>query len=141
MIGKIFGYSYRIEEDTEFNIKVNDIDPEFLEDIIREVQDYGYKALETVMTKADFDRLKIPNAQITDAPNGNINNGSLQEIVRKSIRYTLPLSYPLLGSLSGSLQNKIEEYTNFDDKKGFMEQFFHLMVELRILEKEINYQI
>ena len=119
LIGKIFGYSYRIEEDTEFNIKVNDIDPEFLEDIIREVQDYGYKALETVMTKADFDRLKIPNAQITDAPNGNINNGSLQEIVRKSIRYTLPLSYPLLGSLSGSLQNKIEEYTNFDDKKGF----------------------
>ena len=115
-IKRLFGYSYKIEEDTDLRLRVRG-NPEFLPDLIEEARDLGYSELEAYLYNKDFEELKKNGLEGTITGEDvekdilGINKQKLGEVAKVLLKATVPISYPLIGSLPGDLQERIEKNT------------------------------
>jgi len=111
IVSKLFGYSYNIEKDTNTTIRVKG-DPEFLPEVLEEAEDIGYSEVEMEMFSTRFEELRKAGLEGRVIENRSINNKPTLrgKIVSYAIRYTTPISYTIIGSLPGDLQNKISKY-------------------------------
>ena len=110
---KLFGYSYRIEQEDEFVLKVKG-NTQFLDDLVEQATDLGYNELQIGISSEKLGKLKerFPTIKLVNEINPRNENRRLEKFVKNAIKYTAPISYPLLGCLSGKLQGKINQYTN-----------------------------
>ncbi len=107
--GSFFGKEYRVEKTDDLTLRVfgrcKDLDS-----LLEDVHGLGYKKMIVDINSRDDDRIKKERGFTVTKIDGDISNAKLRKIVSNTIKYTIPISYPIIGTLPMFLQKRLEDY-------------------------------
>jgi hypothetical protein len=127
-LGLIFGKQYKVETLDGLVLNVNAVKQGFSPGLIDIARQRGYTNLKVDITRQEWERIesKLPNARIVNSKPRYIRKKrqKLNNIIDKVIKYTKPISYPFLGALPQSLQERLDKkYKSFNEKNAFLSSF------------------
>ena len=105
--GSIFGKAYKIEKTDDLTLRVfgkcKDLDS-----LLEDVHGLGYKRMVVDINDRNLDKIKEKHEfHIVE---NDVHNDRLRKIVANTIKYTMPISYPIIGTLPMFLQKRLAKY-------------------------------
>ncbi|MBI4919507.1 hypothetical protein HY837_06245 [archaeon] len=124
VLGSMLGDSFVIEADDGLNLKVKG-DLDLIEGLLNKAKEKGYKSVSVEMYEGDYRKFveKFPDSQITQWVSIEpkflgikYDPQKMRKRAGKLIKWTTPLSYPVIGAMPASIQRRIRNYAT--DKQG-----------------------
>ncbi len=130
LLGSMLGDSFVIEADDGVNLKVKG-DLSLIDELVQKAKDKGYKTVSVEMHEGDFKEFaaKFPSARIEERLREDpkflgikYDSRKMRQRAGKLIKWTTPISYPVIGALPRSIQHRIENYALDKDENTFFDQ-------------------
>ena len=110
LFGRLLGNQYKLSNLEGLALNIDATSDGFRDEFMQMARDRGYTTLRVEMTDKDFEKVKAQLKDMQVVGSDNIRpNQKIVDATNSFVRYTKPLSYPILGALPRSLQERLEK--------------------------------